>query len=96
VDVVYSRCAGLDIHKKTVVACVIVPGPKGKPHKTIRTFGTMTDELKALGDWLAIEEVTHVAMESTGVYWQPIVRHEALYDREGMKGPLLRAVAAVR
>jgi len=45
VDVVYSRCAGLDIHKKTVVACVIVPGSKGKPHKTIRTFGTMTDEL---------------------------------------------------
>jgi len=72
VDVVYSRCAGLDIHKKTVVACVIVPSPKGKPHKTIRTFGTMTDELLALGDWLVAEEVTHVAMESTGVYWQPI------------------------
>ena len=71
-DVVYSRCAGLDIHKKTVVACVIAPGSKGKPHKTIRTFGTMTDELLALGDWLATEEVTHVAMESTGVYWQPI------------------------
>jgi len=63
VDVVYSRCAGLDIHKKPVVACVIVPGTKGKPHKTIRTFGTMTDELLALGDWLAAEEVTHVAME---------------------------------
>jgi hypothetical protein len=72
VDVVYSRCAGLDLHKKTVVACVIVPGPKGKPHKTIRTFGTMTDELSALGDWLAAGEVTHVAMESTGVYWQPL------------------------
>jgi transposase len=72
VDVVYSRCAGLDIHKKTVVACVIVAGPKGKPHKTIRTVGTMTDELLALGDWLAAEEVTHVAMESTGVNWQPI------------------------
>ncbi len=71
-DVVYSRCAGLDIHNRTVVACVIVPGPKGKPHKTIRTFGTMTDELLALGDWLATEEVTHVAMESTGVYWHPI------------------------
>jgi transposase len=51
---------------------VIVAGPKGKPHKTIRTVGTMTDELLALGDWLAAEEVTHVAMESTGVYWQPI------------------------
>jgi transposase len=72
VDVIYSRCAGLDIHKKTVVACVIVPGPKGKPQKTIRTFGTMTDDLVALGDWLSAEAVTHVAMESTGVYWQPI------------------------
>ena len=45
--------AGLDVHKKTVVACVIVPGAKGKPQKTIRTFGTMTDDLLALGDWLA-------------------------------------------
>jgi transposase len=72
VDVVYARCAGLDVHKKTVVVCVIVPGPKGKPQKTVRTFGTMTDDLVALGDWLAAEEVTHVAMESTGVYWQPI------------------------
>jgi transposase len=71
-DVVYSRCAGLDVHKKTVVACVILPGAKGKPQKTIRTFDTMTDDLLALGDWLAQQDVTHVAMESTGVYWQPI------------------------
>jgi transposase len=71
-DVVYPRCAGLDVHKKTVVACLIVQGAKGKPQKTIRTFGTMTDDLLALGDWLAEQEVTHVAMESTGVYWQPI------------------------
>ncbi len=52
-DVVYPRCSGLDVHKKTVVACVIVPGAKGKPHKTIRAFGTMTGDLLALGDWLA-------------------------------------------
>jgi transposase len=71
-DVVYPRCSGLDVHKKTVVACVIVPGVKGKPQKAIRTFGTMTDDLLALGDWLAEREVTQVAMESTGVYWQPI------------------------
>jgi transposase len=71
-DIVYPRCAGLDIHKKTVVACVIVPGSKGKPHKTIRTFGTMTDDLVALGDWLTEQQVTHVAMESTGVFWQPV------------------------
>ncbi len=71
-DVVYSRCAGLDIHKKTIMACVVAPGPKGKPQKTIRAFGTMTDDISALGDWLAAEQVTHVAMESTGVYWQPL------------------------
>ena len=71
-DVVYSRCAGLDIHKKTIMACVIVPGPKGKPQKTIQAFGTMTDDIVALGDWLAAQQVTHVAMESTGVYWQPL------------------------
>ena len=47
-----------------------------------------------LSDWLAECHVTHVAMESTGVYWKPIVRHEALFDREGMKGPLQWAVAA--
>ena len=71
-DVVYERCCGLDIHKKTVVACRIVPGPAGKPTKEIRTFGTMTEDLLALSDWLASEGVTHVAMESTGVYWKPI------------------------
>jgi transposase len=71
-DVIYQRCAGLDVHKKTIMACVIVPGPKGKPQKAIRAFGTMTDDLVALGDWLAAVEVTHVAMESTGVFWQPV------------------------
>lgn len=71
-DVVYPRCCGLDIHKKTVVACVIIPGLKGKPQKTVRTFGTMTDDLNGLGAWLAEQQVTHVAMESTGVFWQPI------------------------
>jgi hypothetical protein len=56
----------------------------------------MTADLLQLADWLSDYQVTHVAMESTGVYWKPIVRHEALFDREGMKGPLLRTVAAVR
>ncbi len=69
-DVVYPRCCGIDIHKKTAVACVIVSETKGPPHKQIRTFGTMTDDLLALADWLATEGVTHVAMESTGVYWK--------------------------
>jgi transposase len=71
-DAIYGRCCGLDIHKKTVVACLIVPGPDGTPVKEIRTFGTMTDELLALADWLAAAGCTHVAMESTGVYWKPV------------------------
>ncbi len=71
-DVVYERCCGLDIHKKTVVACLITPGADGKPQKEIRTFGTMTDELLQLADWLAAAGCTHVAMESTGVYWKPV------------------------
>jgi transposase len=68
----YERCCGLDVHKRTVVACVVVPGPGRRPHKEVRTFGTMTDSLLALADWLAGHGVTHVALESTGVYWRPI------------------------
>src|SRR5438874_4203034 len=70
-DVVYARCCGLDIHKRTVVACLLTPGPGGQPAKAIRTFGTMTDDLLGLADWLAAGGCTHVAMEATGVYWQP-------------------------
>jgi transposase len=71
-EVLYPHCAGLDVHKKTVVACRIVPGPDGRPCKEIRTFGTTTRELLRLLDWLAEAGVTHVAMESTGVYWKPL------------------------
>ena len=71
-DVVYERCCGLDVHKKSVVACLVVPGPNGKPIKETRTFGTMTEDLLALADWLRAAQCTHVAMESTGVYWKPI------------------------
>ncbi|HEX6232702.1 MAG TPA: IS110 family transposase [Jiangellaceae bacterium] len=71
-DVLYARCCGLDVHKRSVVACLVLPGSTAKPRKEIRTFGTMTDDLLALGDWLAGAGCTHVAMESTGVYWQPI------------------------
>jgi transposase len=71
-EVVYARCGGLDVHKRTVVACVVVPGPGPRPHKEVRTFGTMTDDLLRLADWLVAHQVTHVAMESTGVYWRPI------------------------
>jgi transposase len=71
-DVLDPRCCGLDIHKQTVVACAITPGPDGRPAKQVRTFGTMTAELLELGDWLQQRGVTHVAMESTGVYWKPL------------------------
>lgn len=71
-DVVYQHCCGLDIHKKLVVACLITPGPHGKPRKEIRSFGTMTGDLLELSDWLGAAGCTHVAMESTGVYWKPV------------------------
>jgi len=84
-EVVNLRCGGLDIHKKTMAACVIVPGPKGQPVKSVRSFGMMTDDILALAQWLTDEGVTQVAMESTGVYWKPVVRHEAPFDRVRMK-----------
>jgi transposase len=70
-EVIYQRCCGLDIHKKTVVACRLV-WRDGEPEKEIRTFGTMTRDLLERSDWLQTHEVTHVAMESTGVYWKPV------------------------
>lgn len=71
-DVVYPRCCGLDIHKRTVTACVLGPGPGAEPVAELRTYETMTDGLLALGDWLLACGVTHIAMESTGVYWKPL------------------------
>lgn len=71
-DVLYPRCAGLDIHKKVVVACRIVPGNGRQVTREVRTFGTTTGAIEALGVWLAEAGVTHVAMEATGVYWQPL------------------------
>ena len=54
------------------LACLLTPGRRGQPQKEVRTFGTMTADLLELADWLAAAECTHVALESTGVYWQPI------------------------
>ncbi|MCA1530905.1 IS110 family transposase, partial [Bradyrhizobium yuanmingense] len=65
--VLYERCCGLDVHKKSITACVLTP-----EGKEIRTFGTMTDDLEELVEWLKEKQVTHVAMESTGVYWKPV------------------------
>jgi transposase len=71
-QVQYERCCGIDVHKETVVACVIVPGADGTPVKETRTFSTMTGDLTALAQWLKEKECTHIAMESTGVYWKPV------------------------
>lgn len=71
-EVVHLHCAGLDVHKKTVVAAIIVPNGEGGQRKEVRTFGTMTADLLALSDWLLSVGVTYVAMESTGEYWKPI------------------------
>lgn len=70
--IIYQNVAGLDVHKKTVVAAISVQKAEGSWHKERRTFGTMTADLLALSDWLMAHGVTHVAMESTGEYWKPV------------------------
>ena len=71
-DIVYACCAGLDVHKETVVVTVRRRHDSGKVEQRTRTYGTMTAQLLELADWLEAEGVTHLAMESTGVYWKPI------------------------
>lgn len=72
-EVLYQRCCGIDVHQQTLAVCVLAPGSKpGKPCQEIRQFGTTTRDLLELSDWLRKEQVTHVAMESTGVYWKPV------------------------
>jgi transposase len=70
-EVVYECCCGLDVHKKSVTACLL-KGSGARRQQELRTFGTTTRELLALGDWLRHEGCAHVAMESTGVYWKPV------------------------
>jgi transposase len=70
--VAYERCGGLDVHKETVVACLIVASATGKAVKEIRTYRTMTGELQAMASWLQEKGCTHVARESTGVYWKSV------------------------
>ena len=71
-QVVHPRCCGLDVHKKILVACLMILGADGRLTKEIRSFGTMTQDIMALSDWLVAAGCTHVAMESTGVYWKPV------------------------
>jgi transposase len=71
-DAILERCAGLDVHQETVVACILTGRLDKKPRQEIQTFGTTTRELLKLHDWLLESGCTHVAMESTGVYWKPV------------------------
>ena len=71
-DVIVARCAGLDVHKDTVMACVRGPGDGSRRSQEVREFRTWTSSLRGLREWLAAEGVTQVAMEATGVYWRPV------------------------
>jgi transposase len=71
-EIVIPRCCGIDVHKKSLVACIRLMGPQGEVAQHVRTFGTMTEELRALAGWLLESQVTHVAIESTGVLWKPV------------------------
>ncbi|WP_228100953.1 IS110 family transposase [Paenibacillus donghaensis] len=71
-DAILERCAGLDVHQDNIVVCLLSGPLEKKPSKEIQTFGTTTKELLQLQEWLLARECTHVAMESTGVYWKPI------------------------
>ena len=71
----FTHGAGLDVHKKTVMACRVTPDPSGEQADGImelKEFGAMTVDLLALSDWLAVAGITHVAIESTGEYWKPL------------------------
>ena len=70
--VVHPDCAGLDVHKRTVVACVLHSQPDGSVIHITRTFSTMTAGLQALAAWLSEHGGTHVVMEATGAYWKPV------------------------
>ena len=82
-EIVHTCCCGMDVHKKTVVACLL--GPSGK---TVKTFGTMTADLLAMNAWLREQGCQMVAMESTGSYWKPIYN---LLEAEGLPAMVVNA-----
>ena len=71
-EIVFAHCAGLDVHKKIVVACVFVSTPQGEVRRLIQIFQTTLADLEALAAWLSGLGVTHVAMDSTGMYWKSV------------------------
>ena len=78
IRIVHPICCGLDVHKESVSACVIFPDDKGEEQYDVKVFGTFTDDLMRLRDWLSVHNCPVVAMESTGVYWRPV--HNVLED----------------
>ena len=71
-EILYARCAGFDVHKKTVRVCLLLRQENGKIDKEFRTYSTTTRDLLKLLDWLLSQECSHVAIEGTGVYWKPV------------------------
>lgn len=82
IEAVLERCAGLDVHQETVVACILTGALSEAPKKELQSFGTTTKELIELGNWLVNSGCSHVAMESTGVYWKPIWNVLEAFDFE--------------
>ena len=95
-EVINDRCAGLDVGKDEVVACIRVPDDAGGRHQELRTFPTFSSGLESLATWLQDHDVTQVVMGATGQYWRPFVRHEAPRIRAEVKGLRLWPVAAGR
>jgi hypothetical protein len=97
VEIIYERVAAIDVGKKIIAVAVRTPGERaGKRHQQVRKYNTYYRTLVEMVAWLVAEGVTHVTMEATGVYWRPVVRHEALWNRTGVKGPRGWPVAAGR
>ena len=86
-EILYERCAGLDMHKKNVKACLSTPSERGKRQRETRTYLTMTQDLLEMRDWLKEQGCTHIAMEATGVYTPPpILPIEGGVLRRGQRG----------
>jgi transposase len=85
-EVVVACCAGLDVRQASVVACLNQTAPNGRSRKQVRSFGTMRGDLAALRDWLAQAGRSRLAMESTGVYWQPV--YDMLEDHAAVTSPM--------
>src|SRR4051794_18267599 len=84
---IIERCCGLDVHQETVVACLLTDAASARTHKKVRIFRTVRRELEALRDWLTAAGVTHVGMESTGVYWRPLPISSAASNASAITSP---------